>query len=376
MTTARSSQINLDATPHYHVVSRCVRRAFLCGEDSATGKNYDHRKLWLIERIKLLAAIFGIDICSYAILSNHFHLVLRAVAESVDQWDDREVIRRVRMLCPGTVRNIEKWAEEEQQKALTTWRERLTSISWFMAKLNEYIARRANKEDECSGRFWEGRFSCQALLDEGALLACMSYVDLNPVRAGIAQGLEDSSWASIRQRIEEMKESATNEESVTEKGAELASGNNDRGESPKKEELAAENAAVPPAPPPAPGLDSCPDLVPFEGDDLSGETCPEQGSTEPLPVTRAQYLDLLYWTGRTIRDDKKGHITCGPSPELAGLLQQYGLNPSSWVESVETFDSFGVFVGHPEKLDEQAKQLGQKRLKGKRQANRTYALAA
>jgi hypothetical protein len=131
-----------------------------------------------------------------------------------------------------------------------------------MAKLNEYIARRANKEDNCKGRFWEGRFRSQALLDEGALLTCVTYVDLNPVRAGIAQGLDDSSWTSIRQRIEEIVQSSGGGEPTGEATEGPSASSN------------------------GPGLDSCPVLVPMEDD-------AQQARSESFPISCPQYMELL-----------------------------------------------------------------------------------
>ena len=262
MTIARRLQIDLDETPYYHCVARCVRRAFLCGDDKPSGRNFDHRKLWILERLKLLAAIFAIDVCAYAILSNHLHLVLRILAEQATKWTDEEVLRRAGQLCPSTVKGIEDWPETRRKQLVVTWRERLSSISWFMGRLCEFIARQANQEDECTGRFWEGRFRCQALLDEGALLACMSYVDLNPVRAGLARGLEDSTWTSIHQRLREVGVGLGEEEGEPEAAC-----------------------AEPAEAQPYPELHSCPRLSPLDGS--------LEGPANALPIDLFQYVEIL-----------------------------------------------------------------------------------
>ncbi len=209
MTRARYQQVSLQDTPYYHCISRCVRRAYLCGDDPVTGKNFDHRKQWLVGRIKSLAAQFSIDICAYAIMSNHYHLVLFVNEQQAKEWDDAEVIRRWTELFPrnaALVNTLEKnksskAANKHLQRQIALWRDRLTDISWFMRCVNESIARHANREDECNGRFWEGRFKSQALLDEKALVTCMAYVDLNPVRAGMSDSLENSDFTSIQERL-------------------------------------------------------------------------------------------------------------------------------------------------------------------------------
>ena len=186
---------------------------FLCGEDTSTGQNFDHRKQWLVDRITRLAAVFAIDICAYAIMSNHYHLVLRVNQQQAKQWDSREVALRWMQLFKGHPL-VDRYLSEAQttqaetDKALElieTWRERLFELGWFMRCLNEYIAVQANKEENCKGRFWEGRFKSQALLDDTALLACMAYVDLNPVRAKMAKTPESSSFTSFLYRVKAMK---------------------------------------------------------------------------------------------------------------------------------------------------------------------------
>ena len=170
MGLARKYQICVQETPYYHIVSRCVRRAFLCGNDHTSGRSFEHRRKWVVERMKYLARLFSIDICAYAVMSNHFHIVLKV--NNNKDWTDKRTLMAWGGLfdLPGP---CEPYLRGEHlskpqldfviQKA-DVYRKRLRSISWLMKALNEYIARRANIEDGCTGHFWEGRFKSQALL--------------------------------------------------------------------------------------------------------------------------------------------------------------------------------------------------------------------
>ena len=211
MTLPRCVVVSPGIEGMFHCVSRCVRRAYLCGKDCISGKSFEHRKDWVKDRLKFLSEVFAIDIAGYSVMSNHLHIVLRTRPDRVLGWTDEEVALRWLTLFSRSrsASGEQSSALREKVAAMKTnstriqqLRKRMSDLSWFMRCLNEYMARRANREDGCKGRFWEGRFKCQALLDEAAVLACMAYVDLNPIRAKIAQTPEESDYTSAQDRIQ------------------------------------------------------------------------------------------------------------------------------------------------------------------------------
>jgi len=204
MTRPRSTLVSLSDTPWYHVVSRCVRRAFLCGEDAHTGRNFDHRRGWIEARTRQLASVFAIDVAAYAVMSNHYHIVLRVDRQRAEGWGDDEVLERWTQLFTGPLlvrryldENLRAGMDEAElakvHELAGVYRERLYDLSWFVRILNEGIARQANAEEGVKGRFWEGRFKSQALLDEQALLAAMAKLTPAPLLPFDATGRED--WA-------------------------------------------------------------------------------------------------------------------------------------------------------------------------------------
>jgi len=307
MPTPRNQQISLSDTPYYHCISRCVRRTFLCGIDRATNKDYSHRKQWITERLALLSKTFAIDVCAFSVMSNHMHTVLKINETLAIGWSDEQVIQRWEQLfsIPVLVERYLKgecYSEAEQDKARETialFRNRLMDISWFMRCLNEPIARKANAEDHCTGRFWEGRFKSQALLNEQAILSCMIYVDLNPIRAEICQTLEHSEHTSIKQRIEQISPTETSNHSNNTATVKLTS--------------------------------------------FIGSSLKEDGIAFGLK----DYLELADWTGRIVRNDKRGSIDAG----TPGILQKLQLDEDTWMETVQGFSKgFHSFVGPEEQL--------------------------
>ncbi len=213
MTQARSCLIHPGSPGTFHCVQRCVRRAFLCGLDRLSGRSFEHRKDWVEHRLALLAECFSVAIHAFAVMSNHLHVVLQFDPAWQAEWTDADVAARwVRLFPPKEDSEEARAAKRErllaQPERLAVLRARLADLSWFMKCLAEPIARRANGEDDCKGRFWEGRFKAQVLCDDRALLAAMTYVDLNPVRAGMTTRLEDSDHTSIKARLDGVQDDA------------------------------------------------------------------------------------------------------------------------------------------------------------------------
>ncbi len=315
MTIPRNQQICLEATPYYHCVSRCVRRTFLCGYDELTQQSYEHRRGWIEARIKELSQIYCIDVCAYAVMSNHYHIVVHINKEKAKALSDSEVIERWLYLHTKPlimqryqIGDLKTEAEIEMvQKIIVQWRERLYSLSWFMRELNFDIALRANREEHCKGHFWESRYKSQALLDEKALIAAMAYTDLNPIRSGVATTPETSKYTSIKSRFEALRHQQT----------------------------------------------TAPCLHPFVGnyrnEMLSG-----------IPFRLMDYLELIDWTGREFRQGK-----AKISGKLPLLLERLSIEQRDWLKICTSLEKrSALLIGGRESFPPAMLKMKRLRLRG------------
>lgn len=322
----------------YHCVARCVRRAFLCGHDPLSGKNFDHRKVWLLERLQELVGVFAVEVLSFSIMSNHIHLLLRTRPDLAAAWSDDEVARRWSGFAfrgrdgdgpfePDS-RKVDMLRADAER--VHECRGRLASLSWFMACLCEPLARRANREDRCTGRFWEGRFKCMAVLDDPALLTSSIYVDLNPIRAAAAETPETSEFTSAYERIAARQEAAQQSAAGRIGGAAV-----EERSSPLASERSRDG-----------WLSPVPDADAWRGVAMEGADSDKSSATlKPLsarrrasdrgflPLLLDEYLQLLDWTGRQLRSDKRGSIP----QDLLPILTRLQVNEETWLESVQNF---------------------------------------
>ncbi|MDJ0760734.1 MAG: hypothetical protein QNJ19_15165 [Woeseiaceae bacterium] len=308
MPRPRHQLVSVRDTPYYHVYSRCVRRAFLCGVDRYSGRSYEHRRQWIEDRIRVLASLFSIDVCAYAVMSNHYHLVVKLSPADAAQWTDDSVLERWTAMFKGPLL-VQRYragedldpAESASLKAITSvYRKRLTSLSWFMKCLNEPIARQANAEDGCTGHFWEARFKSQALRTDRTLLTAMAYVDLNPVRAGSAETPEDSEHTSIRARTRG---------DDTARAVGVAAARLRERKELKHVKISAKR------------------LLPFAQKNVL------DSSLKYLPIPQSDYLELVDASGRQIVGGKRGRI----DPTIEPILERLGLTPDDWILATSGF---------------------------------------
>lgn len=312
MPRARKHLICLDETPYYLVTSRCVRRAFLCGFDRYSGKSYEHRRAWVEDRVRVLSSLFSIDLCAYAVMSNHYHLVVRLSPDESATWSDDEVLNRwtslfrgpllVQRYCAGESLNQAELAAVAAISAV--YRVRLGNLSWFMKCLNEPIARQANAEDGCTGHFWEARFHSQPLSSDKALLTAMTYVDLNPIRAKLATTPEHSDYTSIQARIGGQYQQNTLAGAL----ARML----------KRGELHHFDAPIRP-------------LLPFSIH-AANDNDPETAANR-LPMHAADYLKLVDATARFVVRGKRGRI----DPTLKPILDRLCLSTEQWAKASTAF---------------------------------------
>ncbi len=320
MTTPRRLLIDDTRSGAYHLVSRCVRRAFLAGD------TYSHRRQWIAEQIQAMSQAFAIDVLSWCAMSNHLHIVVKTYPAQATEWTPFQVAERwcqvypkrnaLGEIEPPTVQYIEQLANN------STWieriRPRLSSISWFMKTIKERLARRANKEDQVTGHFWEGRFTSVALLDQAAVIAAMAYVDLNPIRAKMATTPETSDYTSIQERIwiRQRYERAMGLRSA--------------------------------APKMAPALIRAAGLGDPQHNQDGIWTAPLErctASNNPLAckaITVDDYLELVDTTGRIIKNGKRGKIPANLKP----ILERLQIDTNAWIKAMTSGAAFlGTAIG-------------------------------
>lgn len=312
----------------------------LCGVEKFSGKSYEHRRDWIKNRLIYLAKHNGIDVLGYAIMGNHMHVILRNRPDVVETWSNEQVARRIWFLFPKRKDKDGKPCDptetdlamlQADKNKLEKYRARLSDISWLMRQLAEHVAVKANKEDECTGRFWEGRFKSQPLLDEAAILACAAYVDLNPVRAAIAATPEGSDFTSVQDRIESVKVVRKAKPKTARQKRVIARKLRDRFLAPVH-------------------LDEGSSLGP-----MASHLNSRASDKGFLPLQLTDYLKLVEWTGREIVRGKKGRIPQQCKP----ILERLGLDREIWCELVRDFGRlFRRVAGSAQSLKQSAADGG------------------
>jgi hypothetical protein len=372
-----------------HTIQRCVRRAFLTGVDRQSGKDFSFRQEWIRRRLEALASVFGIDVLTYAVLSNHIHAILRNRPDVVAQWTDEEVAVRWLSVFPGQRLEELHLAQPTEIQVQTlannpveikSVRSRLSDISWFMRALAEPIARLANKQDDCTGRFWEGRFKAQRITDEAGLLACAMYVDLNPIRAAMAESPDEAKHTSAYDRIqaeqgEKIESAAFSKVAISQKEPLTPNPSPRSGARGARAELPQEKTSKKSV-----GRKVLRDswLAPLSLDEKILAQDP-QSNTEGtrasdkgfLNIGWREYVELLRWTAR----QRLSEFVEKVPEELSQLLSRLGIEASMWRDLVWNFKRYfgkSSCAGSPRSMSDDAQRHGKRWHRGQAQVRECF----
>ena len=281
--------------------------------------------MWLCRGLANWLSHMGIDLLAYAVMGNHLHLVIRLRPDVVASWDRLQVARHALAVLPVrsgpgmepltvTKSIIERYADNEVW--LAQQRERLSSPSWLLRLIKQEISRRANQEDGCTGHFWERRFTSVVLLDHAATLACMVYVDLNPVRAGVVRDPANAEFTSIRHRAAR---------STTKSRADQAASD---------ESLGRRLVAMPQCAP---------------NDWLSGQLT-------TWNISEAEYVTLVETTARVSLDSGRNSVS-----RVWSAIESLGMQPKAWCATMAKAGAMsGSVVGVPEMRRRWCDAVGQR----------------
>jgi hypothetical protein len=351
--SARKKLIDPTVVGVYHCWNRCVRQEFLLGVDYKEDKDFGRRE-YVVGVEQRLAGLFAIEVGFHATMDNHLHLILRNRPDVVARWSDADVVRRwliiTRLKRNGILDVADPTAEEIQRELskpdrIRILRKRLAHVSWFMGTLCENVSRHANAQDGKEGAFWQGRYRCQNLTDEASLLVCGVYVDLNVIRAGAAESLNESRFTSIYDRL---RAKAAQQQSPA------ATAGHDTSADPA---LLADAWLSPLT------LDETRPVGAAEH--VSSHSSWRASDKGLLPITLEQYVALLTWTGQQVRADKRGSIPVPAS--ISPVLEQLQIKAESWVDAIVNFkDWFGRALGSVQGLAKVTARSGRRWLHGQR----------
>lgn len=316
MTRARKDLIDPSHPGTYHLITRCVRRERLLDRGE--------RKVWLCRGLANWLSHMGIDLLAYAVMGNHLHLVIRLRPDVVASWSEAEVARHALAILPVrsgpgleplrvTSAVLERYAGNARW--VSQQRARLSSPSWLLRLVKQEIARRANAEDDCTGHFWESRFTSVVLLDLAATLACMVYVDLNPYRAHLVKDPTESWFTSIRHRHARTQ------------------GVRSDGEAPDSD-LGKRLVAMP----------QCAPVDRWSGD------------LDDWSLSESDYVSLVRETAKVANRHGRAAVS-----HALSLVQRIGIEPSSWATAMAQGGSMsGSVIGGPEARERWCKSAGQR----------------